>query len=52
MRITCPHCGPRGADEFLYTQDGSLRRPENDDAHAWVDYVYLRDNLKGPRQEF
>jgi sarcosine oxidase subunit delta len=55
MRIACPHCGPRGLDEFLYTQDASLTRPRDGGAvptQEWVDYVYIRENAKGPRKEF
>lgn len=51
MRITCPHCGPRGGEEFVYTQE-VLTRPRGDDAAEWESYVYLRDNQKGPRREF
>lgn len=53
MRIPCPHCGPRGVDEFLYTQDATVSRPQGDaPMQDWVDYVYLRENAKGARKEY
>ncbi len=55
MRITCPHCGERGVEEFTYTQDAERTRPNDGGAvptKEWEDYVYLRDNLKGPRKEY
>ena len=52
MRIHCPHCGPRGHDEFVHQGDAAPRRPQADapDA-AFHDYVYLRDNPAGPYRE-
>ncbi|MDD2703878.1 MAG: sarcosine oxidase subunit delta [Acidocella sp.] len=55
MRIPCPHCGTRGVEEFLYTSDASVTRPQDGGAvptQEWIDYVYIRDNLKGPRREY
>ena len=53
MRIPCPFCGPRGNEEFTYLGDASVRRPapSADDATAFHEYVYLRDNPSGPHQE-
>ena len=28
MRIPCPHCGPRGLEEFLYHGDATVKRLE------------------------
>ena len=54
MRIHCPHCGPRGHEEFSYYGDASVRRPdatvEKAEA-AFADYVYLRDNPAGRIRE-
>ncbi len=45
MRLPCPFCGDRDAQEFVYRGDASLARPSYDsDFH---DYVYLRDNPAG-----
>jgi len=49
MRINCPYCGEREAQEFAYRGDGALTRPE--EAAAVYDYVYLRDNPAGPHRE-
>ena len=45
MRLACPFCGERDAEEFVYRGDASLQRPEDED--GLFDYVYLRDNLAG-----
>jgi methylglutamate dehydrogenase subunit B len=52
LLIPCPWCGPRNQVEFTYGGDATLRRPAPDapDA-AWVEYVYLRDNARGPHAE-
>lgn len=50
MRIHCPHCGLRDAQEFAYLGDATGTRP--DDAAGMHDYVYLRANPAGPHQEF
>jgi methylglutamate dehydrogenase subunit B len=42
-------------DEFTYTQDAERARPKDGGAAPtieWTDYVYIRDNLKGPRKEY
>ncbi|MEM7192835.1 MAG: sarcosine oxidase subunit delta [Pseudomonadota bacterium] len=52
MRITCPYCGSRALEEFSYRGDATVKRPDgSDDAKAWVDYVYLRDNPAGLHKE-
>jgi len=54
MRIHCPHCGPRGHDEFAYYGDAAPVRPDPtrpDAEAAFCDYVYLRDNPAGPHRE-
>ena len=61
MRIACPFCGARDAQEFSYLGDASLQQrpdtpagaPLDDAAHAaWHDYVYLRENPAGEHAEF
>ncbi|MGF7162036.1 sarcosine oxidase subunit delta [Rhodoligotrophos appendicifer] len=54
MRINCPYCGTRDHAEFAYGGDASLKRPDlaDQDMERWYDYVYLRDNPRGPHQEF
>jgi sarcosine oxidase subunit delta len=53
MRIACPHCGLRDAQEFTYLGDAKPVRPKGPDASADAvfDYVYLRDNPAGPHRE-
>ena len=53
IRITCPYCGPRDHQEFAYVGDATLTRPADDaGADAWYDFVYLRDNPRGPHLEY
>jgi heterotetrameric sarcosine oxidase delta subunit len=60
MRIACPFCGERDAQEFAYLGDARLQdRPQTpagaplDEAaqEAWHDYVYLRQNPAGEHDE-
>ena len=52
MRLTCPHCGSRGLEEFSYRGDATVQRPTLDaPEEAWIEYVYLRDNPCGAHQE-
>src|SRR5258708_11216609 len=53
LLIPCPFCGPRDHVEFSYGGDATLTRPDPSapDA-ARVDYIYLRDNPKGPHLEY
>ncbi|MBY0305512.1 MAG: sarcosine oxidase subunit delta [Sphingomonas sp.] len=45
MRLPCPFCGDRDAQEFVYRGDASVTRPSHDsDFH---EYVYLRGNPAG-----
>jgi sarcosine oxidase subunit delta len=53
MRITCPHCGPRGLEEFLFTGDATVKRPTDGGAaptQEWTDYVYMRENGNGAHE--
>jgi heterotetrameric sarcosine oxidase delta subunit len=48
MRITCPHCGSRGSEEFTCHGNAPPRRPADDAPVAdWVTFVYLPDNPRG-----
>jgi methylglutamate dehydrogenase subunit B len=52
LLIPCPHCGPRAQVEFTYGGDATVRRPAPDaDERAWFEYVYVRDNPRGPHDE-
>ena len=55
IRINCPWCGPRDQHEFTYGGDASKKRPadpENAGPEAWYEFVYLRDNPRGPLDEY
>ncbi|GBF28440.1 sarcosine oxidase subunit delta [bacterium MnTg02] len=55
MRIKCPWCGDRPLDEFSYSGDATVRRPDEAsaaDPAVWQDYVYLRDNPTGRHIEY
>ena len=55
LLITCPWCGPRAQIEFTYGGDAGVARPADPDgvsAEAWLDHVYLRDNPRGPHDEW
>lgn len=53
MQITCPYCGARDVQEFAYLGDAGPQRPDGLDSTqaAMFDYVYLRDNPRGPHEE-
>jgi sarcosine oxidase subunit delta len=52
LRLPCPHCGIRDAEEFRF--GGEVRsRPGQDAApEAWVDYSFLRANIAGMQKEW
>ena len=55
LLIPCPHCGPRAQIEFSYRGDAGVSRPAQPQAvsdEVWLDYLYLRDNPRGPHQEW
>ena len=53
LYIDCPYCGTRAHEEFTYIGDATKKRPEGADKgdKAWFDFVYLRDNPRGPHLE-
>ncbi|MBD9541336.1 sarcosine oxidase subunit delta [Ensifer sp. ENS04] len=54
LRIHCPVCGLRDETEFTYGGDASVSRPDVNEATAkpWIDYVFMRDNPRGPHREY
>ena len=54
LLIHCPWCGERTQTEFTYGGDATLVRPDPDAVSLteWSDYVYLRDNPRGPHTEW
>lgn len=53
MRLTCPYCGPRGNDEFVYLGSADPVRPTHHDAslESWTDYIFMRSNPAGANRE-
>ena len=52
--IDCPYCGRRESAEFSYGGDASAVRPPDPEAVsdvAWTDFLFNRDNPKGPHLE-
>lgn len=54
LRIPCPNCGVRDQDEFRYGGEAPIIRPaepENASNANWADYLFYRNNEKGPQLE-
>src|ERR1700736_2331 len=54
MRIRCPFCGERDANEVAYLGEAEFKRPDPnapDAAARFFEAVYLRDNPAGPHNE-
>jgi heterotetrameric sarcosine oxidase delta subunit len=52
LQIPCPYCGLRDEVDFTYGGPSHMSRPEltaTDD--EWSQYLYYRDNPKGPHRE-
>lgn len=53
MRILCPYCGWRDHAEFDHHGAADATRPAPEaPIEAWLEYVYLRDNPRGPYREY
>jgi sarcosine oxidase, subunit delta len=54
LLIPCPYCGLRDEVEFHYGGQAHVARPQDPDAlndAQWADYLFMRDNPKGPFRE-
>lgn len=54
LLIACPYCGPRDEVEFHYGGQAHVARPTQGETLSdaqWADYLFLRDNPKGPFRE-
>ena len=54
LRIPCPICGLRDETEFSYIGDATVARPPQEETNpqVWYDYVFMRDNPRGPHREY
>jgi heterotetrameric sarcosine oxidase delta subunit len=54
LLVRCPWCGPRDETEFRYGGQAGLKYPDHPEAlsdEEWADYLFMRDNPKGPFRE-
>jgi heterotetrameric sarcosine oxidase delta subunit len=54
LLIPCPWCGPRDETEFTYGGQAHLPYPHDPAAlsdEAWADFLFMRDNPRGPWSE-
>lgn len=52
LQIACPHCGIRDEQEFTFGGPAHVTRPAFDVTdEVWADYLFGRDNPKGPSFE-
>lgn len=53
LDIACPYCGKRAQTEFTYAGDAGPQRPDPNAGteRDWFEFVYLRDNPRGPHDE-
>jgi heterotetrameric sarcosine oxidase delta subunit len=54
LSISCPWCGPRDETEFHYGGQAHVAHPPDPHAlgdAAWAEYLFVRDNPKGPFAE-
>lgn len=54
LLLTCPWCGPRDETEYHYGGQAHVPYPEDPaalDDRQWAEYVFYRDNPKGPFAE-
>ena len=52
MRIPCPYCGERDAEEFSIQGEVAGPRPTDSEMAAFHAYVHLRSNEYGPTREY
>ncbi|QWF22976.1 sarcosine oxidase subunit delta [Nocardioides sp. LMS-CY] len=54
LLLSCPWCGPREEIEYHYGGQAHVSYPEDPSALTdaeWADYLFFRDNPKGPFAE-
>jgi len=50
--LECPNCGKRHVGEFTFKGEYAPRPGQEEGFDAWVDYVFLRDNVIGKQTEW
>ena len=51
IRITCPHCGERTLEEYVYGEMFDVPADITDAAEWEVDRSFMHNNLEGPVRE-
>ena len=54
LLVPCPWCGPRDEVEFTYGGQAEIAYPSDPEAlsdEEWADFLFLRDNPRGPFRE-
>jgi sarcosine oxidase subunit alpha len=54
LLVPCPWCGPRDEIEFTYGGQAEIVYPTDPEAltdEEWADFLFLRDNPRGPFRE-
>jgi len=53
LLLTCPFCGPRNSDEFIYRGVPRVRPRQAEQAQPqqWRRYLYLQGNVAGWQRE-
>jgi heterotetrameric sarcosine oxidase delta subunit len=54
LQLTCPWCGPRDETEYRYGGQAHVPYPERSEDvsdQEWAEYLFFRDNHKGPFAE-
>lgn len=54
LLIHCPYCGDRPEIEFSYGGQAHIARPARPaelSDQQWAEYLYIRDNPRGPHRE-
>ena len=50
--FNCPFCGKRDQSEFTYLREVAVVPALDASRPSWQQYVYERDNPRGPHQEW
>jgi len=51
LLISCPHCGPRNSNEFIFSGEIVTRPGPETDPATWRRYLYMKTNAAGWQEE-